>query len=208
MKRVGFVTSSQYPHLTDSDSLTIEPLHKRGIKVEPIIWSSPPPTLTQFDAIIMRSAWDYHLHTSTFIRWLNTLKEAHIPIFNTVETMLWNMDKSYLFDLSKQGVPIVPSIKIESLNENILAKINTWSEIIIKPTISASAFGIKKLQTANKKEVIHEINTLLSVGNVLIQPFMKEIYDGEISFIFFDKQFSHAVRKIPKKNDFRSQSDF
>lgn len=209
MKHVGFVTNARLPHLTDSDSFTVAPLRKRGVEVEPIIWTtSPPATLNQFDAIIMRSAWDYHTRADEFIQWLKTLQQTSVPIFNAVDIMVWNMDKSYLLDLSKQGVPIVPSIKVQSLNENILTKINTWSEIIIKPTIGASAYGIKKLQTANKKEVIHEINALLSVGDVLIQPFMKEIYEGEISFIFFDKQFSHAVHKFPKKNDFRSQNDF
>lgn len=208
MKRVGFVTSAQFPHLTDSDSLVIEPLRKRGIEVEPIIWSSPPATLNQFEAIIMRSAWDYHTNISKFKLFLNSINKSGVPTYNPIDTMTWNINKSYLLDLSKQGVPIVPSIKIQTFNENILTHINKWSEIIIKPTVGGSAYGIKKLQTANKKEIMREINNLLFIGDVLIQPFMKEIYDGEISFIFFDKQYSHAVLKIPRVNEYRTQPQF
>ncbi len=208
MKHVGFVTCAQFPHLTDSDSLTIAPLKDRGIDAEPIIWSSPPPTLNQFDAIIMRSAWDYHLHPHEFIHWLNTLKENNIHVFNSVETMLWNSNKNYLFDLASKGVSIIPTIKIHSINDAGWQKIKKWSEIIIKPVIGASAFGITKLPSNNKNEVHKTIATLLKVGDVIIQPFMKEIYDGEFSFIFFDKQYSHAMLKTPKAKDFRTQEDY
>ena len=208
MKRVGFITNSQFPHLTDSDSLVIELLKKREIEVESIIWSSPPPTLNQFDAIIMRSAWDYHTQYEKFTSFFHTLKNSGVPIYNPIDTMLWNSNKSYLLNLASQGVPIVPTIKIHSINEADWQKITQWPEIIIKPAVGASAFGITKLSSNNKNEVHKTIATLLKVGDVIIQPFMKEIYDGEISFIFFNKQFSHAVLKKPTLQDFRTQPEF
>lgn len=208
MKRVGFVTNTQFPHLTDSDSLTIEPLRKRGVQVEPIIWSSPPPSLNQFDAIIMRSAWDYHTRYAQFSSWLTSLQQKSVRVYNTVDTMLWNSNKTYLLDLASKGVSIVPTIKIHSINDAGWKKIEKWPEIILKPTIGASSYGIIKLNTKDTGIIRSFINELLKTSSVLVQPFMKEIYEGEYSFIYFDKQFSHAILKTPKKNDFRTQNHF
>jgi len=208
MKRVGFITNSQFPHLTDSDSLTITPLKNRGIEVEPIIWSSPPPTLNQFDAIIMRSAWDYHLHINKFITFLNILKQSRIKTFNGIDTMLWNMDKSYLLELNKKNIPIVPTIKVGSIGTLPWEKLRVWEYIVIKPCHGGSAYHIDKLNTKDDNKITNTITKLLKSGNVLIQPFMKEIHEGEISFIFFNKQFSHAMLKKPIQSDFRTQPEF
>lgn len=204
MKHVGFVTSAQFPLLTDSDSLLLEPLKKRGIEVVPIIWSSPTPSRSSLDAIVMRSAWDYHTNINEFKTFLSTLKKTTIPVYNPIDTMLWNSNKSYLFSLEKQGVSIVPTILLHSVDETEIQRIKKWSEIVIKPTVGASAYNILKIKTSNEENLLFNISKLLSSGSVIVQPFLNEIYDGEISFIFFDKQYSHAVLKKPKKNDFRT----
>ena len=162
--------------------------------------------LINFDAIIMRSAWDYHTRYETFITFLNTLKKSKVPIFNDIDIMLWNSNKSYLLDLEKNGIPIVPTILIKT-EENIPMKtIKKWNDIIIKPTIGASAHNIQKLNTTNI--VYKEIITLLAKRDILIQPFIKEVMEGEISFMFFNKKFSHTMLKKPKSNDFRTQLEF
>lgn len=208
MKHIGLVTCSQYPRLTESDSLLIKPLSKRGIAVEPIVWSSPPPTLTQFDAIIVRSAWDYHTNINKFYTFLHLIKQSNVPLYNPLDILLWNSNKSYLLDLSKRGASIVPTIFVTSYDDTVFSYIRQWKEIVIKPTIGASAFGIHKLKTSNKHAIKNIINNMVKTSGVLIQPFMKEIHEGEISFMFFNKQFSHAVLKKPKETDFRTQPEF
>ncbi len=46
-----------------------------------------------------------------------------------------------------------------------------------------------------------------SVGS-LVQAFVAEIASGEISLIYLDGGFSHAVRKLAAPGDFRVQADF
>jgi glutathione synthase/RimK-type ligase-like ATP-grasp enzyme len=43
---------------------------------------------------------------------------------------------------------------------------------------------------------------------VLVQEFLPEIEDGELSLVYFDGVFSHAVRKRPPKGEFRVNSRF
>jgi glutathione synthase/RimK-type ligase-like ATP-grasp enzyme len=46
-------------------------------------------------------------------------------------------------------------------------------------------------------------------GDVLVQPFIDTVPgSGETSLIFFDGQFSHAVRKLPAAGDFRVQEHY
>lgn len=53
------------------------------------------------------------------------------------------------------------------------------------------------------------LDGLLLDRSMILQEYLPAIEtEGEVSLIFFDGQFSHAVRKIPKSGDFRVQSDF
>src|SRR5262249_13648737 len=54
-----------------------------------------------------------------------------------------------------------------------------------------------------------EITRTLEDRGILVQPFLPEIQrDGELSLLFFDGVFSHAVRKRPKAGEFRVQFSF
>ena len=53
------------------------------------------------------------------------------------------------------------------------------------------------------------LDSKISEGDWLIQPFLDEIQKaGEISIIFFNGNFSHAIEKVPKEGDFRVQKQF
>jgi glutathione synthase/RimK-type ligase-like ATP-grasp enzyme len=71
--------------------------------------------------------------------------------------------------------------------------------VVIKPAVSATAWRTELIDA--KEAGTYEVD-------VLVQPYMKEIEQGEWSLIFFGGEFSHAVFKRPKRGDFRVQSDF
>ena len=48
----------------------------------------------------------------------------------------------------------------------------------------------------------------LLAGDVLVQEFLPEIAEGELSLVYFDGVFSHAIRKRPPKGEFRSNSRY
>ena len=50
---------------------------------------------------------------------------------------------------------------------------------------------------------------MLDRSDVMLQEFCSELaLDGELSFIFFGRQFSHLVRKIPSEGDYRTQKEY
>ena len=48
----------------------------------------------------------------------------------------------------------------------------------------------------------------LAAGDVLVQEFLPEIAEGELSMVYFDGVFSHAIRKRPPEGEFRSNSRY
>jgi glutathione synthase/RimK-type ligase-like ATP-grasp enzyme len=75
----------------------------------------------------------------------------------------------------------------------------------VKPCISAGAQNTLIVNKDNLNERIEEIGQLLKAEDYIVQPFVKEIKNGEWSFLFFNSQYSHCSLKTPKKDDFRVQ---
>jgi glutathione synthase/RimK-type ligase-like ATP-grasp enzyme len=75
------------------------------------------------------------------------------------------------------------------------------------PTQAARALGsgIAALLGMNDEAKFRE---LVAARDVLVQGFVPEIAEGEVSLVFLGGRFSHAVRKTPRKGDFRVQSDY
>ncbi len=65
-------------------------------------------------------------------------------------------------------------------------------ELVIKPLVSASAYGTHRLSAAR-----YRFRTTVRGWRMLAQPWLKSITDsGEWSLIYFDGRFSHAVAKL------------
>lgn len=190
-KNIALVTDRQNPGLSDDDKLLLNPLANAGFIPEPVIWDDEKIDWSSFSAVIMRSAWDYHLNIDKFKNWLRLLQKNKQIVWNPVKDLLWNIDKIYLINLKKLGINVIPTYKSTD-NINLDSK-----EVIIKPRFGASGYGVKKIKSPNKKSF---------PSGCLIQPFIREITDiGELSIIFINNKYSHCIRKIPKKGDFRSQ---
>jgi glutathione synthase/RimK-type ligase-like ATP-grasp enzyme len=208
-KKIAFVTSEADPNLIMDDRLVIEPLRKMGIDVEPLVWDRPPQDLFSFDAFVFRSCWNYHRKQAEFEAWLNSLRALHVPVLNSVEINLWNLSKKYLLDLEGCGVVIpettfLPAKTFEADDLNEYLHLIKSEKIIVKPAVSLNGedtFLIDKNDPALITKRSMEINDL---RDLLLQQFIPEIQTGgEISLIYFNRQFCHGVRKTAKQGEFR-----
>jgi glutathione synthase/RimK-type ligase-like ATP-grasp enzyme len=128
-----------------------------------------------------------------------------MPVLNPVPLMLGNLNKRYLLDLEKAGVPIVPTLFFRDVPEKL-----PWNEVVLKPAVSASSHLTFRLSTGIEEAA----RKILERSEGLAQPFMREIVDrGEISAIYHKAKgappnFSHAIIKRPASGDFRVQAEF
>lgn len=206
MKRIALVTYKKQPTLNDSDALVVPQLATRGIEAVATPWDDTAVDWKHFDAAILRSPWDYHTRVDEFRAWLASLTSQSVPVWNDPETVFSNMDKSYLLRLSERGIPIVPTLRVASIDDVALP--DDWKRIIIKPIFGASAYGIQHFDRDDIRAWTKHLTTLLKHGAALIQPFLPHIENGEYSLLYFDGVYSHTVKKTPKRGEFRTQPEY
>jgi glutathione synthase/RimK-type ligase-like ATP-grasp enzyme len=203
VKTVALVTCAEFPNLSHDDRLLLPELDQFGFRGVPIRWDAAVGW-TQFDRVVIRSCWDYHLRFSEFLDWLEKVTPLAPRLQNTSSLVRWNADKRYLRELQNGGVKIPPTIWIaagEVVNVTGLLKDHDWESGIVKPTVSASAHGLLRVFGGDSEESIH--------GPAMIQQFMPQVLDtGEWSLVFIGGHFSHAALKRPASGDFRVQSQY
>ena len=187
-------------------------LHGKGLPVSWQVWDDAQVNWSQFDALIIKSPWDYFDKIDAFYTWLNALEEKGCKVLNPVKTIRWNADKIYFKDLEAQGIKVVPTVWLEQGSsfdaETAFAELKT-EKIIVKPRVSGGAKNTFALTPEEALAKTEEINQLLQQEPFLAQPFLEEIKtDGEWSFIFFNGKYSHTVLKTAKPGDFRVQHFF
>lgn len=209
--RVALATYAVAPNLAPDDRLLIPALERVGVDGVPAVWSDRSVAWRDFDAVVLRSCWDYHLRSDEFLRWLRALEGDRVRVWNPVPTLRWNSDKRYLLDLARRGVATIPTMIAVRGHPNSVESIAAaegWTRFVIKPAISASGYETYALNSPLDAASRAEIANVSAIGDVLVQPFADEVADsGELSLVFFDGAFSHAAIKRARRGEFRVQTE-
>ena len=210
-KKVALLSMDNTKGFFTYDKLLIEPMKTFGWDAEEISWRNESINWDDYNAVIVRSTWDYQKDHEKFLDVLEKINNSSAHLENDLELMKWNMNKKYLFDLEQKGVKIVDTLWKSNFNldevENSFENFNS-EEIIIKPNISANADNTFRLTKAKFVEIKNQLKLIFTNREFMMQPFMKNIIDeGEYSLFFFNGEFSHCVLKKPKEKDFRVQEE-
>jgi glutathione synthase/RimK-type ligase-like ATP-grasp enzyme len=209
VRRICFVTCQTWPEISESDRLVQRALEARGATVDARAWNDPGADFTGFDAVVLRSNWDYHFDPEGFLAWLERLERTGVPIWNPPALVRWNLTKRYLLELAQAGVPTVPTVVLEDETRTGLRGLMAargWPTVVLKPVISASAHDTRLVTDATLEEAVGALESGAIRRPVLIQPFVEEIRTrGEWSLVFIDADLTHAVLKRPVAGEFRVQ---
>lgn len=182
-------------------------LREAGAKVTARPWSQAGE-LGDFDAVLPLVAWGYHLQYAEWLAFLDRAETEAQRVINPAPMLRWNSDKAYLKELGAAGVPTVPTLEVDHLNEAALAAafgtLGT-NEVVVKPPVSAGASGTYRLREGEAARVPEDVHG----ERMMIQPWLPTIQTtGEYSLILFGGELSHAVVKRPVGGDFRVQPNF
>ena len=205
MKEIALVSYAERPELTDDDRLLIPAFERLGARAISVAWDGACVDWLEFDHIVLRSCWDYHLRLKEFLKWLQHLEDVGVRLSNSARLVRWNADKKYLKEMQERGARIPPTYWIEEGEERdvgTLLRTHGWETAVAKPTVSASAHGLERVFIDNPA-------TKVIRGPAMVQPFLPEVaIEGEWSLIFLGGKYSHAVLKLPAAGDFRVQWEF
>jgi glutathione synthase/RimK-type ligase-like ATP-grasp enzyme len=209
---LALVTYRGLPSLSADDQLLLAPLARRGIRAVAAAWDDPAVAWDSYDALVIRSTWNYHTSFDAFRTWIDRVDALGVPVWNPPAILRWNASKTYLRDLAARGVDVVPTRWVERGSSTTLrATLGDagWLDAVVKPAISASAYEtwrVTALNVAPGEEA--RFSRLTATGDVMIQPFLRELArEGEWSVMFIAGEFSHAVLKRPRDGDFRVQHE-
>ena len=208
---VLFATCDDQPLIAADDQLLADALRPLGVEVTPIPWTEIDPYST-VDAppIVLRSTWDYHRIPTMFLTWLSALEASGRTVWNDPAIARGNIDKIYLKQLESAGIAIPKTRWLDRVDQegvrNAIEE-ERWQQAVLKPRIAATAYGTF-LVTPDITLTGDDLAPARASG-ALLQEFVPEIVgSGEVSLMYCDGAFSHAVLKRAKAGDFRVQQDF
>jgi len=205
MTRVAFASfldemKLEQDYIYEDEHLLREPLLMRGVEVQTMPWEHPRVKWDVFDAVIIRSTWNYHLHWAAFSEWLTALEAQGVRVLNPIAMLRWNVDKTYLGTLDALGIRTLPTVFVPCGSQADLAELikrRGWSQAVVKPTISAGGDNTWRVSSDAAEGQQERFISALQQHTLMVQQFAEGIKDGEWSFHFFNGLYSHTVRKVP-----------
>lgn len=195
--RIAFATFSGFPDATPDDRLVIDALLRHGVEAVPAIWDSSEVDWGSFDLVVLRSTWDYPPRIDEFLAWVDRVGQL-ARVWNPPSMVRWNSHKSYLLELADAGLGVVPTELLRQGSQSRLGRLlqrRGWPEAVMKPAVGANASNLIRLSPGRPDDAQSDLERLLGLGDVLIQPFLARTLDrGERSLVFIDGSFSHATR--------------
>ena len=191
------------------DQLLAKYLLKEGLSVCRKDWADPNFDFSTCKFAIFRTPWDYFERFDEFFQWIEKTKKV-TTFINSPDIIKWNIDKIYLLELKEKGINIAPTIFINKNDKTLyqLLRNTEWKKAVIKPAISGAARHTYLINNSNYNKYENIFQEITKKECMLFQEFMENItIQGEISLIMIGGEYTHAVRKIAKKGDFRVQDD-
>ena len=210
MRHCAFLTTDNLEGYVTDDELALEPLAGLGWTVTAVPWRRRDVDWSRFEAVVIRTTWDYHLDADAFLRALEAIDASGTRLANPLPLVRWNARKTYLRDLSSRGLPIVPTLWGTGLTAGDIQRlcgVLGADEIVIKPVISATAYDTYRVGRRHGEDAA-AVAAVFAGREYMAQPFVASIVDeGEISLFYFGGEYSHAIRKTPRPDDFRVQEE-
>lgn len=210
VRRCAFLTMDDTAGWSIDADLAFAPLAEIGWQAEWIPWRSAADW-DAFDAVYLAATWDYPEDPDAFLRVLGEIERSRATLVNSEAVVRWNLAKTYLRDLEEHGVSIVPTRWYDGFYS---ADLSADSEafgtetLIVKPVVSTNATDTFLLGPDDRLARHDELARVFANRPFMVQPFLSAVAsEGEYSLFYMAPDFSHAIRKVPKTEDFRVQEE-
>jgi hypothetical protein len=154
MKQLAFLTLDEKGDFVIDDELAIAPLAALGWNTSVVSWRQTRVPWRDYDAVIIRSTWDYWDDVAGFLEVLERIHNT-TRLANSLALVRWNLQKTYLQELEAGGVPIVPTLwseRFDAASFAVLCGRLATDEIVIKPVVGANGVDAFRLPRDTGRE--------------------------------------------------------
>src|SRR5688572_25570677 len=177
-------------------------LRNAGVDVVIAEWDRPHDW-SRFDVALLRSTWDYPQRLAEFFDWAAQVS-TQTKLLNPLPVVKWSSDKHYMRDVVHANVPTVLTKFIEPGESapwriaELLGEPDV-DEFVVKPAIGAGSRDAQRFGPEEKEDAAQHAERMLSEKrSVLLQPYLNRVDElGETALLYFEGDFSHAIRKGP-----------
>lgn len=195
MLRIALVSAVSARDLDEDLPPLLAALTSRGVLASVACWDDPAIDWSRYDAVVLRSTWDYTFRLAEFRDWLARV-ERRTRLFNPLALVEWNLDKRYLLELARADVPVIPT-RLVAPGESF--ELSDRAEFVLKPSVGAGARGARRFGRGEREAALaHAADLHASGQTVMLQPYQGRVdRDGETALVYYLGRFSHAFRKGP-----------
>jgi glutathione synthase/RimK-type ligase-like ATP-grasp enzyme len=208
MTEVLLATCSYWPDGEPEGGLLVEALARRGLAAGWASWDDRSVDWSSARAVVVRSTWDYETRREEFLHWADHVcRWSHL--LNGPSVFRWNTDKSYLLDLERIGVPIVPT-RLLTDPTDLPDLADVGDRVVVKPRVGAGGRGLSIVETTG---VLVPGVSDLGVAELggdeerlgwIVQPLVTSVRtEGELSVFVLGGVPVSAARKLPAAGEIR-----
>ena len=199
--KIALATCMKLPEADTDEALLVAALESRGATVRLLPWDDTTESAHPDELIVIRSTWNYYTNVDAFLEWVD--RAAGVTrILNPSSVIRSNVRKTYLRELERRGIDVVPTEFIARDEVRRIEEIVTtrgWETVVIKPVVSASSFKTQRFESARLDEAQRFLDDLSRERDVMVQRWMPAIDGyGERSLVWIDGELTHAIRKSPR----------
>ncbi len=188
----------------DTDGPFLFPaLDAAGLEYDVVAWDDPKAKWASYSKVILRATWDYFGRLEEFRAVLDLISD-HTQLLNPLEVVEWNVDKRYLTELRRAGLPVVDTAFVSHLMPptelmNALTRVGKWRcvEVVVKPSVSAGSNDTYRLDAADGSAIAKAVQSIVDSDRVaMVQPYLVDVDSyGERGCVYFNGSLDHAFAK-------------
>jgi glutathione synthase/RimK-type ligase-like ATP-grasp enzyme len=199
--RIAIATCKNIPEPDPDETLLLDALARAGADARLLAWDDPAAPFADHDLVVLRSTWNYFRDIEGFMAWAERTAKS-TRFLNPVSVVRAHVVKTYLADLARRGIDIVPTEMIAHGETADFAKIlakHGWSEVVVKPLASAASYRTERFTAAEADRGQAFLEALVRDRAAMVQKWMPAVNDhGERSLVWIDGAITHAIRKTPR----------
>ena len=191
--KIGIATCRNIPEPDVDEDLLLASFERRGHEVHLVAWENASVDWSDFDAVVVRSTWNYPLQVEAFADWIRRV-DASTMLLNPANIMLGNLNKRYLLGLGERGIPIIPT---QYVFPSEAIQLSTKS--VIKPVVGCGSLDARVFEVHQTEEAIDWLSRHSPEREFMIQPFYGSVNTvGEQSIVVIAGQPTHRIIKHPR----------
>lgn len=193
MAKIALATCVELYEPDNDQELMVERFTSAGFEATLEAWDDPRVDWGTFDAVIVRSTWNYFEHVEQFRKWVAHVDDVSV-LMNPADEMLDNIDKRYLLELPRQGIAIVPTVLGRSDHGF------ESNRVVVKPTLGAGSYLTSFFDSTDQGAIETHVKKIEATGaQAIVQPYLESVESGgERSLIWIDGELTHKIVKNPR----------